>query len=172
MALFAKEEKSQRNGSDEWGIDPVVPKPAAEPQAAKDFQAHLGQGSRIDGKLTFEGSVRIDGNINGEINAKETVVIGDSAVVTAQIQANVIIIHGKVSGDVTARKRIELRAPARLTGNINTPSLVIHEGVAFEGHCTMGGAEAGTDRAAERKVAFFPKEERAITARASTEAVS
>jgi len=172
MALFAKEEKTQRTGSEEWaGIDPVVPKSAPETQAARDFQAHLGQGSRIDGKLTFEGSVRIDGNINGEISAKETVVIGDSAVVTAQIQANVIIIHGKVSGDVTARKRVELRAPARLTGNINTPSLVIHEGVAFEGHCTMGASEAQAERP-ERKVAFFPKEERGVTARASTEAVS
>lgn len=171
MALFAKEDKVQRNGSEEWGgIDSVVPKSAPETQAARDFQAHLGQGSRIDGKLTFEGSVRIDGNINGEISAKETVVIGDSAVVTAQIQANVIVIHGKVSGDVTARKRVELRAPARLTGNINTPSLVIHEGVAFEGHCTMGASESA--ERAERKVAFFPKEERTITARASTEAVS
>ncbi len=171
MALFAKEEKTQRTGTEEWGIDPVVPKSASETQAARDFQAHLGQGSRIDGKLTFEGSVRIDGNINGEISAKETVVIGDSAVVTAQIQANVVIIHGKVSGDVTARKRVELRAPARLTGNINTPSLVIHEGVAFEGHCTMGASETQVDRA-ERKVAFFPKEDRATPARASTEAVS
>jgi len=172
MALFAKEEKTQRSGSEEWGLDTsVVSKAAPEPQAARDFQAHLGAGSRIDGKLTFEGSVRIDGNINGEISAKETVVVGDSAVVTAQIQANVIVIHGKVSGDVTARKRVELRAPARLIGNINTPSLVIHEGVAFEGHCTMGASEAPVDRA-ERKVAFLAKEERAASGRAATEAVS
>jgi len=170
MALFAKEERTQRSGNEEWGMETVVPKAAPETQAARDFQAHLGQGSRIDGKLTFEGSVRIDGNINGEINAKETVVIGDSAVVTAQIQANVIVIHGKVSGDVTARKRIELRAPARLTGNINTPSLVIHEGVAFEGHCTMGTPDAA--ERGDRKVAFLAKDDRAATVRASTEAVS
>jgi len=64
-----------------------------------------------------------------------------------------------VTGDITARKRLEIRAPGKLFGNITTPCLVIHEGVVFEGQCTMGGADTlRADR--DRKVAFFPKEER------------
>jgi cytoskeletal protein CcmA (bactofilin family) len=68
-------------------------------------------------------------------------------------------MKGKVTGDITARKQVELRGPAKLTGNITTPSLVIHEGVLFEGHCSMGGAESKAEKS-DRKVALFPKEER------------
>jgi len=134
----------------------------------RDVQANLGAGSRIEGKLTFEGSVRIDGEINGEISAKETVIIGESAVITAQIQANTVVIHGRVQGDVTARKRVELRAPARLIGNLNTPSVVMNEGIIFEGHCTMGTSEAQSERG-EKKIALFPKDDRGIVARRSSE---
>ena len=72
-----------------------------------------------------------------------------------------IVVNGKVTGDITARKRVELRAPARLTGNISTPSIVIHDGVSFEGHCSMGGAAEIKTEKTDKKVALFPKEERA-----------
>jgi cytoskeletal protein CcmA (bactofilin family) len=120
--------------------------------------AFLGKGSRIVGKLSFEGPARIEGTVEGEIQAQDTLTIGESAVVNAQIVGNSVIIHGRVTGDVTARKRLEVRAPGRLLGNITTPSLVIHEGVVFEGQCTM----AGDTRAAEkdRKVMVFPQGDR------------
>ena len=121
--------------------------------------AFLGKGSRVSGKLAFEGTVRIEGQVEGEITAQDALTIGESAVVNAQITGTAIVVHGKVTGDITARKRLEIRAPGKLFGNITTPSLVIHEGVVFEGQCTMSGADTlRTDR--DRKVAFFPKEER------------
>lgn len=163
MPLFVKEDKSQRHDE----LHPPV-EPARHELTTRDVQAHLGQGSRVEGKLSFEGSVRIDGQIDGEIIAKETVTIGESAVVNAQIQANTVIVHGRVQGDITARKRVELRAPAKLTGNLATPSLVIHEGVVFEGNCKMGIDEAQTDR--DKKVALFPKDDRGAIARRSSEA--
>jgi cytoskeletal protein CcmA (bactofilin family) len=163
MPLFVKEDKSQRH--EEFSAPAPSPRPDT---SIRDVQAHLGQGSRVEGKLSFEGSVRIDGQVDGEINAKDTVIIGDAAVVNAQIHANSVIVHGRVQGDVTARKRVELRAPARLIGNLSTPSLVIHEGVVFEGHCKMGAEENQTDR--EKKVALFPKDERGVVARRSSEA--
>jgi cytoskeletal protein CcmA (bactofilin family) len=129
------------------------------PDDTSATSAFLGKGSRITGKLTFEGPIRIEGHIEGEITAQDTLTIGESAVVNAQITGNSIIIHGRVTGDVTARKRLEIRAPGRLLGNIVTPSLVIHEGVVFEGQCTMGTAESPRAEK-ERKVAHFPKEER------------
>jgi len=130
------------------------------PEDVSGTSAFLGKGSRVTGKLTFEGPVRIEGQIDGETAAQDTLTIGESAVVNAQIVGNSIVIHGRVTGDVTARKRLEIRAPGKLYGNITTPSLVIHEGVVFEGQCSMGAVE--TQRAdKDRKVAHFPKEERA-----------
>jgi len=165
MALFVKEDRTQHQESPHTLTEPIV-RPESIP---RDIQAHLGQGSRIEGKLSFEGSGRIDGQVEGEITAKDTVIVGDSAVIAAQIQANTIIVHGRVQGDITARKRVELRAPARLTGNLVTPSLVIHEGVVFEGHCKMGSEEGQVERL-EKKVALFPKEDRTIAPRRSSEA--
>lgn len=164
MSLFVKEDKSQRRDDFHTPVEP----PRNDP-TTRDVQAHLGQGSRVEGKLSFEGSVRIDGQIEGEISAKDTVTIGDSAVVTAQIQANTVIVHGRVQGDITARKRVELRAPARLVGNLSTPSLVIHEGVVFEGNCKMGLDDSQAERP-DKKVALFPKDERGAIARRSSEA--
>jgi len=121
--------------------------------------AFLGKGSRVTGKLVFEGTVRIEGQVEGEITAQDTLIVGESAVVNAQINGTSVVVHGRVTGDITARKRLEIKAPGKVFGNINTPSLVIHEGVIFEGQCVMGGAE--TQRAdKDRKVAFFPKDER------------
>ena len=121
--------------------------------------AFLGKGTRVSGKLAFEGPVRIEGQVDGEISAQDTLTIGESAVINAQIAGTSIVIHGRVTGDVTARKHLEIHAPGKLFGNISTPSLVIHEGVVFEGHCSMGGVE-GQRAEKERKVALFPKEER------------
>ena len=121
--------------------------------------AFLGKGSRASGKLTFEGTVRIEGHVEGEITAQDALTIGEGAVVNAHITGASVMVHGNVTGDITARKRLEIRAPGKVFGNISTPSLVIHEGVVFEGQCTMAGTEAGrADK--DRKVAFFPKDER------------
>jgi len=137
-----------------------------------DIQAYLGKGSRVSGKLNFEGTVRVDGQVEGEIAAQDTLIVGERAVVTAQISGTTIIIRGKVTGDINARKRVEIRAPGRLFGNIVTPSLVIHEGVIFEGHCSMASGSEG--RSAEGpKASSVPKDEKGgngVLARVSSEA--
>ncbi|MBI3785785.1 MAG: polymer-forming cytoskeletal protein [Deltaproteobacteria bacterium] len=158
MALFGKDEKTARpdDARPAFINSPVLP---GDPAPSEQLQAHLGKGSCVEGKLTFEGSVRIDGQVNGEIQAQEAVIIGDTAVVNAQITAGTVILTGKLTGDVIARKRVELRAPGKLTGNITTPTLVIHEGVTFEGHCTMGNAGENKSEKSDRKVAQFPRPE-------------
>lgn len=140
---------------------PVVT-PESRNSEANDLQAQLGRGSRVEGTLTFQGSVRIDGQVEGQIEAKDTVIIGESAAVVAQIIAGTIIVKGNVTGDLTASKRVELRSPGRLLGNIVTPSLVIQDGVVFEGHCSMAGADVRPVDKSERekKVALFPKDDR------------
>jgi cytoskeletal protein CcmA (bactofilin family) len=171
MALFGKDERGQRPETPRSSITSAPEFTMETPRSDDAVQAHLGKGSRVEGKLTFEGSVKIDGYIEGEIQAQQAVIVGETAVINAQINAETIVIKGKVTGDVTARRQVELRGPAKLTGNITTPSLVIHEGVLFEGHCSMGGAESKVEKT-DRKVALFPKEERsnASTVRMPSEA--
>ena len=104
----------------------------------------IGPGSHIVGTLTFEGTVRIDGTVEGEISAQESVVIGDNADVKAQVTADTIVVTGKVTGDLVARRRVEMRTPGQLYGNVKTPSLIIHDGVVFQGQCSMGRAPEPT----------------------------
>ncbi len=125
------------------GKEPSVPENEKVDGADGEVQAYLGKGSRVSGKLNFEGTVRVDGQVEGEISAQDTLIVGERAVITAQINGTTVVIRGKVTGDIHARKRVEIRAPGRLFGNIVTPSLVIHDGVVFEGHCSMtSGTEA------------------------------
>jgi cytoskeletal protein CcmA (bactofilin family) len=137
---------------------PVAPLRAAAPTETRnsDGRAYLDSGSKISGKLMFEGATRIDGQVDGEISAKESLVIGESAVVTAQIKANAIVVAGKVSGDIFATQRLEIRPTARVIGNLTSPVLIVHEGAMFEGHCSMQPEGAREDR----KIAVFPKDER------------
>jgi len=149
----------------------MVEREKAEGGEFGEIHAYLGKGSRVSGKLNFEGTVRVDGQVEGEISAQDTLIVGERAVVTAQINGNTVVIRGKVTGDINARKRVEIRAPGKLFGNIVTPSLVIHEGVIFEGHCSMGsGLES---RGGESKITPLGKEEKGgngVLARISSEA--
>lgn len=103
------------------------------------LNALLGKGSEFEGKLTFEGTVRIDGRFSGEIITEDRLVVGEGAEVRATISAGSVELHGDVIGDIRASKSIELHAPARLKGNIETPELYVDKGVIFDGQCTMTG---------------------------------
>lgn len=133
-------------------VTPVRPAPAAP---ASDARAYLDSGSRISGKLSFDGPTRIDGQVDGEITGKDSLTIGESAVVTAQIRAAAIIVAGKVSGDLIASNRIEIRPSAKVIGNLTAPVLVVHEGALFEGHCSMQ-----PEASQSPKVTVFAKDER------------
>ena len=109
-----------------------------------NLNAFLGEGTSFKGILTFEGTVRIDGRLEGEIFTKDTLVVGEGAQVNAAVHAGVVVIGGTVHGNITAERRIEINPTGRLYGNISTPSLVIEEGVVFEGSCTMGRAAGQT----------------------------
>lgn len=126
-------------------------------QAGMD--AFLGEGSRVDGKLVLQGKGRIEGEVDGEISAQDTLTIGESAVVNAKISGTSIIIEGRVTGDVCARQRLELRATSRVQGNISAPCLVVQDGAVFEGQCSMSGAEV-TAQDEKRAVPTVLKPER------------
>jgi cytoskeletal protein CcmA (bactofilin family) len=110
-----------------------------------DLNALLGRGSEFDGKLTFEGTVRIDGRFTGTIVTSDTLVVGEGAQVNAEITCGTIIIHGAVNGNVKASVAVELHPPARMIGNLETPTLLVSKGVTFNGQCKMepGARAAG-----------------------------
>ncbi len=111
---------------------------------ATEITALLGRGTRFEGKLYFEGRVRIDGQFKGEIKSDDTLVIGDGAEVHAEIDvATVIIRGGVVHGNVRASQSVEIHAPGKLVGNIHSPSLYVERGVAFQGSCRMDVVDEG-----------------------------
>lgn len=103
----------------------------------------LGRGSEFEGKLTFEGTVRIDGKLSGEVFSDDVLVVGEGAIVQAEIDVGEIIIQGTVHGNIRAKRGIEIHAPGRVKGDLTTPSLQIDKGVIFEGRSFMEGVTGG-----------------------------
>lgn len=99
----------------------------------------LGRGATFEGKLTFEGTVRIDGRFKGEVFSDDVLVIGEGAIVEAEIDIGEVIVQGTVIGNIKAKRSIEIHAPGRVKGDITTPSLQIDKGVIFEGRSFMEG---------------------------------
>ncbi len=108
-----------------------------EASLAGNVTAILDQGTNFEGKLSFEGTVQIGGNFKGEIFTKDTIIINESAMISAQIEADTIIINGRVEGNLFARRRVIMHPPAIFKGTVTSPSLRIDEGVVFEGASYM-----------------------------------
>ncbi len=109
----------------------------AQEHALGHVTAILDLGASFEGKLTFEGTVQIGGEFQGEIFTKDILVINKGAQVRAQIEADTIIISGYVEGNLFARRRVIMHPPAIFKGTVTTPSLRIDEGVVFEGASYM-----------------------------------
>jgi cytoskeletal protein CcmA (bactofilin family) len=118
--------------------------PQARSEVVGEINTLLGKGSEFEGKLTFEGTVRIDGKLSGEIFSDDVLVVGEGAEVSAEIDIGEIIIQGTVVGNIRAKRSIEIHAPGRVRGDLTTPSLQIDKGVIFEGKCFMEGIADGT----------------------------
>lgn len=130
----------------------AAPAPRPKPRAvSNELTAFLGKGCIYEGKLTFEGRVRIDGKFTGEIFSNDTLEIGPDAEIEAQIDVAAVVIAGKVNGDINARARCDLRAPAEVLGNISSPIITMQEGVRFDGKMNMSGALESAVRADTRR---------------------
>lgn len=106
------------------------------------MNAFLDRGTHFEGKLTFEGTVRIDGKFTGEIFSQDRLVIGESGVVEGKVEVGHVVISGTFKGELKARERAELQAPARFYGTLTAPTLVVSEGVVLEGNVKMDGIKA------------------------------
>src|SRR3954471_17633594 len=109
-------------------------------RAMGEITTLLGRGAAFEGKLTFEGTVRIDGRFKGEVFSDDVLVIGEGAHVEAEIDIGEVIIQGTVVGNIKEKKSIEIHAPGRVKGDLHTPSLQVDKGVIFEGRSFMENA--------------------------------
>jgi len=108
------------------------------PIPVNEITALLGRGTHFEGKLHFEGCIRIDGSFKGEIRSSDVLVIGDGAEIDAEIEVGTVIVKGgHVQGTVRALQAIELHIPARVNGSLQSPEIFMDKGVQFSGTCTI-----------------------------------
>ena len=103
-----------------------------------DNLTFLGKGVDFKGVLHFDGTVRIDGCIEGEIHTKGTLIVGENAVIKGIISAGSLICSGKINGNINAAEKVELMKPAVLIGDVRSPSISMEPGAHFHGLCDMG----------------------------------
>ena len=98
----------------------------------------IGADASIDGAIDFKGTIRVDGKVKGKIASNGgTVVVGEKAVVDAEVLVNVAVIMGQVNGKIDAKERIEVYPPGRVGGEIQAPVIAIEPGGIFNGSCVM-----------------------------------
>ncbi|MEW6542698.1 MAG: polymer-forming cytoskeletal protein [Nitrospirota bacterium] len=114
---------------------------AAGAEGGENVIAFVGKGVEFKGVITYDGTVRIDGQLDGEIHTEGILVVGEEAVITAKVSAGTIISRGKITGDIVAKEKIKLMSPAVLNGSVKTPMLSMEEGVLFNGNIEMARAE-------------------------------
>jgi cytoskeletal protein CcmA (bactofilin family) len=97
----------------------------------------LDKGTNITGELEFAGTLRIDGNFHGSISTADTLIIGEHAVVHADIKAGEVEVHGQVFGTIEAKRRIEILVSGRVRGDVHTPELSVNPGAVLDGRIRM-----------------------------------
>lgn len=103
----------------------------------------IGKGAECNGDFNAEGSVRVDGVINGNVTVTGTLIVGATGVINGDVEANSTIVGGEIYGNVTVTDRTELTTTARLIGNITTQLIVIDEHAVFQGNCNMNQDVSG-----------------------------
>ncbi len=98
----------------------------------------ISKGVKIEGKITSTGSIRVDGTLQGDLNARGNVTVGEQGKINGEIIANIVTIGGHVVGTVNAKEKLVLETKCVLKGDIITKVLVIEAGAKFDGKSNMG----------------------------------
>jgi cytoskeletal protein CcmA (bactofilin family) len=110
--------------------------------ASGGLTAFIDQGSEFEGKLSFRDTVRIDGRFHGEITSENTLIVGESGEIDAEIRSKNVVVSGTVHGNILAETKVVLHKSARVEGDIQTPSIVVEEGAVICGKISMGSSSA------------------------------
>lgn len=133
-----KQDKQEGKSSEEVEIENSgTSAQLTRPETGEDVSAFVGKGVEFKGTITYSGTVRIDGFLEGEIHTEGVLLVGEEAVITAKVTAGTIVCKGKITGDIWAKEKIKLRSPAVISGGVKTPMLSIDEGVLFNGTLEM-----------------------------------
>lgn len=108
----------------------------------KGLYTMIGEGTTFEGKITVPHSIRIDGTMKGKMETTETLTVGNTGVIEADIVAKSAIIAGRVVGNLSVEDRVELEAQASLVGDLKTRDLIINEGATFHGNCSMDNGKS------------------------------
>jgi cytoskeletal protein CcmA (bactofilin family) len=106
--------------------------------AGDDNITLLAKGVVLKGEIHVEGTVRIDGRLDGEIQTKGHVIIGEDGLVQGMITAGTVVSSGRIKAKVTANERVQLLKTATLIGEVLTPIFIMEEGAKFQGTTDMG----------------------------------
>ena len=108
----------------------------AQEEAQINIVAH---GSRFEGRISSSGSLRVDGQVTGDVSLTGDLVIGANGEINGNIDAQTVTVGGKITGNITAKAKLVLENKARIKGDIRASKLVIDEGAMFDGKCEMSG---------------------------------
>ncbi len=137
-----------------WGINERTVEVEQDP----DNFTLLGKGVDFKGIVSFDGTVRVDGRVEGEIHTSGTLIVGEHAVIKGVVSAGVLMNSGKINGTITASEKIQMLKTGILVGDIRTPSIAVEEGSHFHGMCDMGAhqwseAQSPGDQNCSRSIA-------------------
>lgn len=119
--------------------------------AKEDAQINIvSNGTRFEGKITSSGSLRVDGQVNGDIVLTGDLVIGANGEITGNVEAQTVTVGGKITGNINVKNKLVFENKARIKGDIRASKLVIDEGATFDGKCEMS-----SDRRPDQSNALF-----------------
>jgi cytoskeletal protein CcmA (bactofilin family) len=116
----------------------------------------VGQGARLEGTIVSAGSLRIDGQVKGQVNADGDVTLSPQSQVEADIKAENVVVAGRFKGNIVVKGRAELARGGRIDGNVTSKTLVVQEGGIFCGQSDMDGGGASAPGAAQAQAAAAP----------------
>jgi len=105
------------------------------------IKAYMGEDTVFNGSLNFDGTVRIDGKFEGKVVTEDTLIVGETGHLLAEINAGTVICMGRVEGTIVASKKVEIHSSSKVLGNIKSPAIDIELGGILDGNCDMTGKE-------------------------------
>lgn len=126
-----------------------------KPTPQKRIDSLIGAGTIVRGDIVFEGGLRIDGQVVGNVTAAEgkpaTLVVSEQARIEGKVEVSHVVINGQVQGPVSAGDYLELQPKARVVGDVAYRTLEMHVGAVIQGRLDPGHAEPGTAAVVELK---------------------
>ncbi len=132
-------------------VEATAPAPARREDKMTDQNGEVtivGAGARLEGNVVSAGSLRIDGQVKGQINAEGDVALSPQSQVEADIRAQNVSVAGAFKGNIIVKGKAHLARGGRVDGNVTSKTLVIEEGGIFHGQSIMDGGASGSSSSA------------------------